>query len=250
MPIEVPGPDARKTHPTASDRVSVRALIIGNEEYAESPLHNPAKDAKDFARVARQIGYDAEAHVNLGRRKMQSVIDDFSDQVTPRDGVLFFYSGHGSECDDDNWLIPVDCDSFDDRNFKRKTIAMREVFGAFKKARFRIIILDACRTNPFRGATRGTSGGLGAAQLLDCGTDGDLICMATGPRDTAFDGRPGHNGIFTAALLKHFKTPGASITQIMQLVRRDVKEETKGRQVPWEHSSLMTDWYPAGRPNP
>ena len=190
-----PVPPTRPPRSTAPS-VQVRTLIIGNEKYEQAPLNNPAKDASDFARVARSIGYTVDTHIDLGCRKMDKVIRDFGAQLTSQDGVLFYYSGHGAECEDDNWLLPVDCDSDDDRALTRQSVPMRDVFKAFKRAKFRIMILDACRNNPFRGMSRGSTGGLGTTSLTGTDTEGDLVCLATGPRQTADDGRPGGNGVW------------------------------------------------------
>ncbi len=225
---------------------SIRALVIGNQRYQSEPLNNPEKDARDFAGLLRQLGHHVELHTDLRLREMDNAVTSFARKVKPDDGVLFYYSGHGAECNDENWLIPIDCESESDEELQRQAKSLNQVLKSLRRARFRITILDACRNHPFRGLSRG-EGDKGLAQMSapHDTLEGDLICYATAPKAVALDGRAGSNGLFTAALLKHLRDPAASIGEMMRRVRREVKEATRNRQTPWESSSLTTDWYPA-----
>jgi hypothetical protein len=224
----------------------IQALVIGNQRYYSDPLNNPEKDARDFAQLLARLGHTVVLHTDLRLRDMDRAISSFARDVTENDGVLLYYAGHGAECSDENWLIPIDCESDSDEELQRQAKSLNQVLRALRKARFRITILDACRTHPFRGLHRG-DGAKGLAQMSapQDTLEGDLICYATGPKQTALDGRAGRNGVFTAALLKHFQAVDAPIGEVMRRVRRDVKEATGERQIPWESSSLTTDWFPA-----
>ena len=236
-------------HPKPQYRRGVYALIIGNQAYkSDRPLANPCKDASDFAKLMASLGHETDLRLDLTLRRMDDAIKETARNISPDRGLLFYYAGHGSEFDDDNWLIPVDCRSSNDDDLTRQSLSLRKTLRAFNKARFRITILDACRVNPFRGLARGDEGGLREFHPSQDTPEGDFICYATGPRQVAADGKAGRNGVFTGALLKHLKeASGLSISDVMTRVRNEVRASTKNRQTPWEHSSLTASWYPNPR---
>lgn len=244
-----PKPVFTPVSPFESTTERIRALVIANQEYSGSArLHNSVRDAKAFSALLERLGHGIEAHYDLKLRQMDRVIDDFAGRAGRETGVLFYYSGHGAEVDGDNWLLPVDCDSENERELKREALKVDDILERFGRAQFRITILDACRNHPFRGVARGGSGGLAMRGAPPAPrTKGDLICFATAPKSTASDGARGEHGPYTAALLRHFASPGRPISQIMMAVRADVQKATHGGQTPWDNSSLTADWYPAGR---
>ena len=175
------------------------------------------------------------------------MVANFSDKVSEGEGVLFYFSGHGSQHEGVNWLVPVDCNATDEEEFARNAKSIDKIMTRLKAAKFRVLILDACRSNQFgrRSRDSATRGLAVMNGTLDC-PEGELVCYATMPGATANDGKPGSNGVFTGALLRRFGTPGLTISEIMRAVRKDVKEATGGRQVPWESTTLTENWYPAG----
>ena len=166
------------------------------------------------------------------------------------DVALFFYSGHGLQMNGENYLLPVDAKIETPADVRFNTINLTDIQQEMEgKGRVNIIILDACRNNPFieklaRGGRGAPSRGLGR---IDATGEGSLIVYATQPNNVAFDGS-GRNSPFTAALLKYVATPGLEIRQMISKVRGDVLQATERKQTPWDSSSLVGDVYLAGAP--
>ncbi len=219
------------------------ALVIGNAAYQSVPqLANPKSDATDMAAKLREIGFEVIAGEDLDLAGLRSTIKNFIDQLDGADLSLFYYAGHGVQVNGINYIAPVDARlaTYDDLDFE--ALQMDLVLSAMeRKTGINLIFLDACRDNPFTAnlarsmGTRSAAVGQGLAEI---GSGiGSLIAFSTQPGNVALDGI-GRNSPFTGALLKHLGTKGQSITDDLILVRRDVLEETKGRQVPWDNSSL------------
>jgi formylglycine-generating enzyme required for sulfatase activity len=224
------------------------ALVIGNGAYQNAnKLANPANDAADVAHLLRQVGFDVIDGRDLDQRAMVEKIRDFGRKLEQADVALFFYAGHGLQVGGKNYLVPIDAklERPGDLNFEAIDLAQVQAQMAAEN-RVNLIFLDACRDNPLArtlarsmgGGTRAIAVSQGLASVQS--TVGTMIAYATQPDDVALDGQ-GRNSPFTTALLKHAATPGLEISTVMKRVRVDVIASTRGKQVPWDHSSLTGD---------
>jgi len=228
------------------------ALVLGNASYQAVPaLANPSNDAADLAQALRGVGFEVIEQRDATRDAMAKAVHDFSERLRGADVALFFYAGHGLQMNGENYLVPVDAriDSAADVRFN--TINLSDIQQEMEApGRTTIIILDACRNNPFaeklaRGGRAAPARGLGR---IDATAEGSLIVYATQPNNVALDGG-GRNSPFTAALLKHVATPGLEVRQMVSRVRGDVLAATDRRQTPWDNSSLVGDVYLVGTPS-
>lgn len=221
------------------------ALIIGNSAYPTSPLRNPVNDARAMARTLRDLGFEVLAHENLGQKEMRRAIIRFGDRLRVGGVGLFFYAGHGLQVAGRNYMVPVDADMKSEAEVEVESVDVAAVLARLETAqnRVNIVILDACRDNPFARRFRSAARGLAA---IDAPT-GTLIAYATAPGRVARDGE-GANGVYTAELLKAVHAPGLKIEDVFKRVRQAVRTQTRGEQVPWESSSLEGDFVfvPAG----
>ncbi|MEJ1238059.1 caspase family protein [Chryseolinea sp. T2] len=216
------------------------ALVIGNKNYAISPLTNPEHDASDMSDVLRRTGFDVETVVNGTYLEMRDAVKRFAEKIKDGGVGLFYYSGHGVQVDGDNYMIPIDAVLEEKSDVASRCVRVSAVLNYMEasKNRLNILILDACRSNPFKAFTR--SGEKGMAR--EDAPTGSIIAFSTAPGRTASDGT-GRNGIYTAKLIKYMNVPGLSIEQVLKNVRREVMEESKNQQVPWENTALVGDFY-------
>ncbi|MDX8346618.1 caspase family protein [Cognatiyoonia sp. IB215446] len=219
----------------AEERV---ALVIGNGDYSvAAALPNPVNDATDMTLALENLGFDVMTGLDLNHDDMAALIAAFGEQAKSADVALVFYAGHGFQVSGANYLLPVDGTIASTADVPSQTISMQTVLDALEGAPgLKIIMLDACRDNPFGGNLSDLpDGDDGLARL---GSDADLmIVFATQPDNVAYDG-VGRNSFFTEAVLSHIFTPGQNISDMMINVRRDVLAATGGRQIPWDSSSL------------
>jgi hypothetical protein len=231
----------------ASDRRV--ALIIGNSEYTTiSPLRNPANDARDIATALESLNFDRVIPVyDANLEEMKQAVEEFYHELKRGSVGVFYYAGHGVQSNGENYLIPIDANIERESQLITRTLPITEVLNTIADAGndVSIVILDACRDNPFRSWRRNASRGLAS---LDA-PQGVLIAYATAPGSVAADGQ-GENGTFTEALLKYIETPGLPVELLFKEVRRDVQTATANRQTPWEASSLVGDFSfkPASEP--
>jgi hypothetical protein len=222
------------------------ALVIGNGAYASAPpLKNPPNDARDMAATLKTLGFDVTSGVNLTQRDMKRLIREFGMKLKNGGSGLFYYAGHGVQSKGRNYLIPVDANIQSEAEVEDSGVDAGLVLNFMDDAQngLNIVILDACRNNPFARSFRSASDGL--AQV-DAPT-GTLIAYATAPGRVASDGA-NQNGLYTAELLKQMRTPGLSVTDMFMRVRAEVMKQTASKQVPWEASSLVGSFYFAGTP--
>ena len=215
------------------------ALVIGNSAYRNvTPLDNPARDAQLMAETLGSIGFTlvgGHAQLDLDKSAMDSAVQEFGRQVVGADVALFYYAGHGVQVAGSNYLVPVGAnptrEADVDFQMVDANLVLRQMQGS--GARLNLVILDACRNNPFgsRGL-RGSDGGL--AQMR--APDGTLISYATQPGNVAQDGSDGHSP-YTKALAATLKQPGLDIFQTFNQVGLAVKRATGGAQQPWVSSS-------------
>lgn len=223
------------------------ALVIGNSAYEASPLKNPVNDARDMAATLRQLGFEVQEGIDLTQREMRQMIREFGQKLKSGGVGLFYYAGHGVQLKGQNYLIPLKVDIQSEADVEDLAVSADLVLNLMDEAgnRLNIVILDACRNNPFARSFRSQSRGLA---MMDA-PSGTLIAYATAPGSVASDGKE-RNGLYTQELLKNIKTPGLGIEDIFKRVRISVTNLTQKKQVPWDASSLTSDFYISGmRPN-
>ena len=217
------------------------ALIIGNGSYNTARLRNPSNDAEDMAKKLRELGFTVNLLKDAGKGEIDSAVRSFAASLESKKGVgLFYYAGHGMQIDGQNYLIPVDADIDAEDEIAYKGYNVGQVLEKMESAGnpTNIVILDACRDNPFARSFRSSSRGLSVVEA----PQGSLIVYATAPGDTAAEGR-GRNGIFTGAFLKNIERTGVDVELLMRDVRAEVISETDGKQIPWSSSSLTEPFY-------
>ncbi|MBP6738636.1 MAG: caspase family protein [Leptospiraceae bacterium] len=227
------------------------ALVIGVGEYENvSPLIHPANDAEDIAKALRALEFKVITSINPSLDEMENDILTFLDAISKKEAEtsLIYYSGHGIQVSGENFLIPKDMEELtDERKIKRATYAVNELFAGLEKAanKVNIVILDACRDNPFAGKTKSIGGG-GTKGLAGVGSapNGTFIAYATSPGEVAFDGAASNrNGVFTTELLRAIQIEGLSIEEVFKEVRNGVLKVTRDKQKPWDLSSLTGNFY-------
>jgi hypothetical protein len=217
------------------------ALVIGNSAYLSSPLINPYNDARAIAATLRRQGFDVDEKTNLGYIQFNEAVENFGRRLKTGGVGLFYYAGHGLQVQGSNYLVPVDAKINSEGEVRYKTVDAGLVIAQMERAKseVNIIILDACRDNPFSRSSRSTNRGLASIEA----PSGTIIAYATAPGRTASDGEGGNNGLYTSELIRVLDTPGLKIEDVFKQVRKNVREKTAGTQVPWESSSLEGDFF-------
>jgi hypothetical protein len=218
------------------------ALVIGNAAYAGSAaLANPANDSRAMADTLKQLGFTVVELRDSGKNEMNEAIVKVRDALKGKQGVgMLYYAGHGLQVDWRNYMVPVDARMSSAADVSAQAIDVSTVLDAFKGAgnRMNILVLDACRDNPFAA----TSSGKGLAPVD--APPGTLLAYATAPGNVADDGdAKGGNGLYTQYLLEELKKPSARIEDVFKRVRLNVRKQSQGRQIPWESTSLEDDFY-------
>lgn len=218
------------------------ALIIGNGNYPVGALANPENDARAMQSALGQKGFDILKYENLDLRGMKMAIDDFGERLQEYDVGLFYYAGHGIQTKGYNYLIPTDAQLKTEQQIEYDCVPADRVLALMEGigTDVNIIILDACRNNPFERSWTRSSTGRGLAFMN--APQGTLIAYATAPGSTASDG-PGKNGLYTEAILQSLQIPDINILQMFQNVRSIVSNKSGGEQIPWESTSLTGDFY-------
>lgn len=228
------------------------ALVIGNGAYRSAPLKNPVGDANAVATSLRQLGYEVTLRENTSLVDLIEALRDFSIRATQSEVRLLFYAGHGIQAKGRNYLLPVDTEPQSENEITAKTADVGEFIDRLSaiKQGLNIVVLDACRVNPFAGGViAGPDGrrlkfrGLTPTGLapLDAPV-GTLVAFSTAPNGVALDGPTGQHSIYAKHLLAQLPTPGLPVEQLFKRVRIGVAEETQRVQVPWESSSLTTEF--------
>jgi uncharacterized caspase-like protein len=214
------------------------ALIIGNANYQVGALRNPVNDARGMARVLRSLGFEVILLTDASKQGMEEALDRFYAKIRQGGVGVFYYAGHGIQSGGENYLIPVNANLQIERDLQYQAVPIGQVLARMEDAKndVNIVILDACRDNPFARSWRSMQRGL-AAPIVNTAT-GVYIAYATAPGQVAADGN-GQNGIFTGALLRHIRKPYPEIEELFKQVREDVSRATNQRQVPWSASSLI-----------
>jgi hypothetical protein len=222
------------------------ALVIGQSAYRSvTPLPNPANDAKAMAQLLDDAGFDVTTAADLSQKDMNREVGDFAARIAakgPDTVALVFYAGHGLQIDGENYLVPVDVDPRREADIPLQAVRLNDLLNTLNSvpSRMRILLLDACRNNPFP-AISGTAGHGLALVDTRSGAPGTFLSYSTSPGAEAEDGN-GANSPYTAALLQAAREPGLPIEAAFKRVRVAVNKATEGRQTPWDSSSLTEDF--------
>jgi hypothetical protein len=217
------------------------AVVIGNGAYAEAPLSNPVNDARAISGALKAAGFTVIEANDASREQMQAAIDRGAQLLQGHGGVgMLYYAGHGLQLDWHNYMVPVDARMRTAADVERQTIDVQSVLDTFKAAgnRMNIVVLDACRDNPFGAPS--SARGLAPMEA----PPRTLLAFATAPGNVAEDGSvAAGNGLYTRFLVREIGQPTATIEDVFKRVRLQVRQESEGRQVPWESTSLEEDFY-------
>jgi Caspase domain len=217
------------------------ALIIGNSAYPGSmALANPSNDAKDMAATLRNMGFGVIEVIDSDRAKMLEAIERAGKNLAGKQGIgMLFYAGHGLQLDWRNYMVPVDAKLNSAADVPKQAVDIEAVMSVFKSSgnRMNIVVLDACRDNPFADGKAASGKGL-APQDAPTGT---FLAYATAPGNVAQDGT-GKNGLYTGFLLQELQKPTARIEDVFKRVRFSVRKASEGAQIPWETTSLEDDF--------
>ena len=224
------------------------ALVIGNSSYRNAPvLPNTVNDARDMVVALRKVGFEVVDGIDLDKRGMDSALTRFARLAQDADAAMFYFAGHGFQFNGENYLVPVEAKIEDEVGVQYETTRLNDVVTALNYAKgVKIMVLDACRNNPFVGllakrqATRGFSVGSGLAPVQRA--QGMVIAYATQANDVAADGA-GRNSPFTAALVREIDQPGLEVATLFRRVQKSVYDTTAGRQTPELSLSLLGDFY-------
>ncbi|MEO7743701.1 MAG: caspase family protein [Usitatibacter sp.] len=223
----------------APARMPRLALVIGNGAYKDSPLANPTNDAADMARVLEASGFTVIKRENATLREMHLALREFGDRLGRQTTGLVYFAGHGMQVRGRNYLIPVDADIAREDEVAFAALDLGALMDKLDSAKnpVNIVILDACRNNPFGSRLTATARGLAPVDA----PPGTFIAFATAPGSTAADGG-GRNGLYTQHLVRHLEKPGLAIEEVFKAVRVGVRSDSKGAQIPWESTSLETSF--------
>ena len=227
---------------TAQAPVDLRvALVIGNAAYAAAPLVNPANDAKAMSEALKGMGFTVIEARDASKAQMQQALVQAGAVLQGKRGVgMLYYAGHGMQLDWHNYMLPVDARLSAAAEVPKQALDLQLVIDTFKAAgnRMNIVVLDACRDNPFEGGA--SAKGLAPMDA----PPGTFLAYATAPGNVAEDGdATTGNGLYTQYLIRELKVPEARIEDVFKRVRLQVRRKSEGRQVPWESTSLEDDFY-------
>jgi uncharacterized caspase-like protein len=232
------------------------ALVIGVGAYQNVPaLSNPVPDAQAVSALFKSLGYEVIEAYDTDLIAMQRTIKTFRERLDGAKAAVFYYAGHGIAVKDDNYILPVDAKLGKESDVDFNTVPLRFVVNQMEQeSKVNIVLLDACRDNPFEEqlkrslGTRSAMVGRGLAAIDTNATHGLLISFATSPRNVAYDGTSNSNSPFTRALLKHMPEPGVPISVVMDRVREDVFRATNEKQRPWVNTSIIGEFFLNPRP--
>jgi len=215
------------------------ALVIGNGAYTDGALKNPVNDARMMAATLRELDFDVQVMENADRTGMQRAVVEFGRRLNENTVGLFYFAGHGMQVRGGNYLIPVRATIESEEEVEVEGVDVNYVMSrmAMAKNPFNIVILDACRNNPFQRSFRSASNGLAAISA----PTGTLIAYATAPGSVASDGEAA-NGVYTSELVSAIRRPGLSMEEAFKQARSRVIQRTQGKQTPWESSSVVGDF--------
>lgn len=248
-PIPTPAPAVTTSEPTLADQYKEEkryALVIGNSAYKYvSPLKNSANDANDMAAELEKSNFEVIKVINGNYEQMREAYRKFYEKLSngPKDQTvgLFYYAGHGLQNEGENYLVPVEANIQYDDDIPRMCFPVQRVVVANMErsnSRMNIIVLDACRNNPFQSAYRSAGAGLAEVKRAK----GSFIAFATAPGSIASDGE-GRNCLYTQELLKAMRKPCRTIESVFKDVRQNVMKLSNEKQFTWDQSNIIGDFY-------
>lgn len=217
------------------------ALTIGNSNYNHSPLTNPVNDARAIGTALRNAGFDVTIKLDAPRGELAAAVQAYTQVLAKRQAVgVFYFAGHGLQLAWRNYMVPVDANLNAVADIQKQCVELADLMGGISKANnpLNIVILDACRDNPFGNLTGADHKGL---SQMDA-PPSTLLAYATAPGNVASDGE-GINGLYTEYLLKEITVPEAKVEDVFKRVRLQVRRRTNGQQIPWESTSLEEDFF-------
>jgi Caspase domain len=241
--IVVGGVVAGSSAALAESRV---ALVIGESAYRMvTPLPNPANDAQAMSQLLRDAGFEVTTAADLSQKEMNEKVGDFAAKIAakgPDTVALMFYAGHGLQIDGENYLAPVDLDPKRETDIPLQAVRLNDILNTLNSvpSKMRILLLDACRNNPFPAINKTAGHGLALVDTKT-GIPGTFLSYSTSPGAEAEDGN-GADSPYTTALLTAAREPGVPIEEAFKRVRVAVNKVTEGRQTPWDSSSLTEDF--------
>jgi len=217
------------------------ALVIGNAAYPNNELLNPVNDAIAIDKEFKFLGIDSFQYSDLKNVQFDNYLKDFNEKLNNYEVGVFFFAGHGMQIDGENYLCPIDTDFTDEISAKHSSMPLNKILDIMKKSELytKILILDACRDNPYERKFR-SGHQMGLAPIY--APLGTIIAFATSPGELASDGA-GENGAFTSALLQHIRQQDVKIEELFKQTRNTLYANTNSKQLSWEHTSLMGDFY-------
>ncbi|WP_245577871.1 caspase family protein [Maridesulfovibrio bastinii] len=231
------------------------ALLIGNANYAFAPLRNPINDVRGMAHELQKLNFNVTELENVSQAGMIEAIQRLAAHANTENSiVVFYYAGHAVQMEGKNYLLPVSFRASSEAGVPAQSLCLDEILSCLEiKGNTNILILDACRVNPYDASTANYSGSNRAIRGLTIkmrnkglapmkGASGTFIAFSTSPGQPASDGEATH-GLYTQYLLRYLAGPGLSIEEIFKKVRVAVLKESRQQQIPWERSSLLNDFY-------
>ena len=227
----------------AAQEESRIALVIGNSAYqTNQPLNNPVNDAQAVSQMLNQAGFEVVMAFDLTREIMKQTVEEFAARVLEKGSntvAMVYYAGHGVQADGENYLIPIDAKFQAEDDLTEQGIKLADVVAALEatQTKARIVVVDACRNNPFGGSAADDAGGFA---LVDA-PEGALIAYSTSPGTVAFDGLGKHSP-YAAAFMRTARTPNLPVEQVFKKVRLLVNDSTDKKQLPWDSARLNTEF--------
>ncbi len=222
------------------------ALVIGNSAYAVNPLKNPENDAVAICEALRNSGFNVMLYSNLSQKELKIAIREFGQQLKESGGVgLFYFAGHGLQEGGRNYILPVDADirKAEDIEFEAVDLSRVLVEMDYAENDMNLIILDACRDNPYKEAFRDSRNRHNGLASIQTAPYNSFIAFSTSPGAVASDNPDSENGLYTAQLLEVMQKKGVKLEDVFKSVRANVRKLSNGLQIPWEISSIEADFY-------
>ncbi len=229
-----------------SQAARFEAAVIGNVRYPAAPLANAARDASSVAAALAEAGFSVSAYFDVERESMDIILAEIGEQFRGADLSVFYYAGHAFQYNGQNQLLAVDVDELTAETINEKRVPLTSILEATTPekddpdsvASLRLIIIDACRNDPFSSIDDAFSQGLSFEESGDAQT---LIAYSTSAGELAFDGPRGGNGPYALAFSRALRRKGITVSQALRSVRRDVRIATESLQIPWVVGSTETD---------
>jgi len=217
------------------------ALVMGNQAYSVGPLKNPVNDAEAVGTALRGLGFSVTLVKNFKRDDIGRTVEGFANRIRPGDEVVVFYAGHGLQVKGTNYLPAVDARIGVESDVALNSLNLNELLQRLDEAKagVRLLLVDACRDNPYSRGFRSSARGLARVEGAPSGT---LMHFATKPGGVADDGN-GSNGLYTTELLKHLGTPGLPVESMLKRVASGVRQASGGQQQPWTEGALDGEFY-------